>query len=90
MTNQTPIERAGNALMRNRAYQAGVAFGVPDETKAEAKHRSEIIKAVFESIDTDELADVIREIECQEGWMLPFTGIDHLALAVKNWLTGNN
>ena len=83
MTDQTPIERAGNALMRNRAYQAGVAFGVPDETEAEAKHRSEIIKAVFESIDTNQLAGVIF-------MATPFRSDDarHIAELVKNWLTG--
>ena len=86
MTNQTPIERAGNALMRNRAYQAGMAFGVPDETEAEAKHRSEIVKAVFESIDTDELADVIWVT----GRTLPMTHAADIALAVKNWLTGKD
>ena len=85
MTNQTPIERAGNALMRNRAYQAGVAFGVPDETEAEAKHRSEIIKAVFESVDTDQLADVIRRATDNGA-----DRTEEYALAVKNWLTGKD
>ena len=98
MTNQTPIERAGNALMRNRAYQAGVAFGVPDETEAEAKHRSEIVKAVLDSIDTNQLADAIPHsdlgccIDCPEQ----HTGADldeqahTIALVVKNWLTGKD
>ena len=85
MTNQTPIERAGNALMRNRAYQAGVAFGVPDETEAEAKHRSEIVKAVLDSIDTNQLADVILAANLfGDG-----TAMD-AALAVKNWLTAKD
>lgn len=79
MTDQTPIERAGNALLRNRAYQAGVAFGVPDETEAEAKHRSEIIKAVLGSIDTGQLWETIQYAQ-KNG--------DDPALAVKNWLTG--
>lgn len=96
MTDQTPIERAGNALMRNRAYQAGVAFGVPDETEAEAKHRSEIIKAVLESIDTDELAEAIHGDQCPEdpdpGDYCTCDGAhyDRLALVVKNWLTGKD
>jgi len=88
MTDQTPIERAGNALMRNRAYQAGVAFGVPDETEAEAKHRAEIIKAVMESIDTDELVSVILRTELPGG--LKVGHADKIALAVKNWLTGKD
>src|SRR5690625_7640266 len=83
MTDQTPIERAGNALMRNRAYQAGVAFGVPDETEAEAKHRSEIIKAVLDSIDNNQLADVILAANLFGDR----TAMD-AAQAVKNWLTG--
>ena len=93
MTNQTPIERAGNALMRNRAYQAGVAFGVPDETKAEAKHRSEIIKAVLDSIDTDELRDEIAGWPIGSGYYGTQIGTDEardIALAVKNWLTGKD
>lgn len=86
-----PIERAGNALMRNRAYQAGVAFGVPDETEAEAKHRSEIVKAVMESIDTDELVQALVD----DGWEwhndeLSPTDLRSIALAVKNWLTGKD
>ena len=88
MTNQTPIERAGNALMRNRAYQAGVAFGVPDETEAEAKHRSEIVKAVLDSIDTDRLATVILRSELPGG--IKVGHADKIALAVKNWLTGKD
>jgi len=90
MTNQTPIERAGNALMRNRAYQAGVAFGVPDETEAEAKHRSEIVKAVLDSIDTEELADaLVRDLTYSTG--LDSESNDsiarHQAQAVIEWLT---
>jgi len=88
MTDQTPIERAGNALMRNRAYQAGVAFGVPDETEAEAKHRSEIVKAVLDSIDTDRLATVILRSELPGG--IKVGHADKIALAVKNWLTGKD
>ena len=99
MTDQTPVERAGNALMRNRAYQAGVAFGVPDETEAEAKHRSEIIKAVLGSIDTDQLARVIHAWDVEDG---PCDGpFDDLtdtqkdvwrsaAHVIKNWLTGKD
>ena len=79
MTNQTPIERAAQAIRDD--WQAGMKATEMDLRDA---------RTAYEAIDTDELADVIREIECQEGWMLPFTGIDHLALAVKNWLTGNN
>ena len=100
----TPIERAGNALMRNRAYQAGVAFGVPDETEAEAKHRSEIIKAVLDSIDTEELARVAREhrrnravnfgrdYACLCGTILRSNShhaqAEHQAQAIKDHLTG--
>lgn len=90
MTNQTPIDRAGNALLRNLAYQAGVAFGVPDETEAEAKHRSEIIKAVMESIDTNQLANVLSTLTTCDGQPHPSELHRRQAQAVKNWLTGNN
>ena len=88
----TPINRAGNALMRNRAYQAGVAFGVPDETEAEAKHRTEIVKAVLDSIDTGQLADALWESVDDKGIQgrLYRDDCTYLALAVKNWLTGKD
>ena len=101
MNDQTPFERAGNALLRNRAYQAGVAFGVPDETEAEAKHRSEIIKAVLESIDVDGIAQAIHDgPEAQRQYdkagIAPHSWADctvreqylNDARAVKDYLTG--
>lgn len=73
MTDQTPIERAAQAI------QARYEDPIPD------LRRWSDSRAVFKSIDTDELADVILAANLfGDG-----TAMD-AALAVKNWLTGKD
>lgn len=58
----SPIERAAEALNHCRANVAGRAFGVPED--AHRQHGEAVARAVFESIDPDDLAQVLAG----EGW----------------------
>ena len=95
MTNQTPIERAGEALR---------ADNCPCETACYCSEWHREAHLAFESIDTDELAKVVRrhrrnravnfgrDYACLCGEVLRSNShhvqTDHVAQAVKNWLTG--
>ncbi|HLS01113.1 MAG TPA: hypothetical protein VK054_03910, partial [Beutenbergiaceae bacterium] len=87
MTDQTPIERAGEALVN-------AAFG---QELPEAP--IDLAKAVLSSIDTNQLARVIHAWDVKGGPCEgPFEDLtddqkavwESAALAVKNWLTGKD
>ena len=69
----SPIERAAEALVN-------AAFG---QELPEAP--IDLAKAVLSSIDTDELADVLRRATDNGA-----DRTEEYALAVKNWLTGKD
>ena len=76
MTDQTPIERAAEALVN-------AAFGreLPEAP-------IDLAKAVFESIDTNQLADVIAQRNHDPNIGQPWEV--SAALAIKDWLTGKD
>ena len=74
MTDQTPIERAAQAIRDD--WQTGRQATELDRRDA---------RTAFESIDTNQLADVIRRATDNGA-----DRTEEYALAVKNWLTGKD
>ena len=92
MTDQTPVERAAAAIDEN--YN-------PDQAPILAAMFQDYARAVFDSIDVKELSHLLDDHKysyyddysghavCECGWGEPEHS-DHLAQAVKNWLTGKD
>ena len=81
MTNQTPIERGAEALMK------AVLAGSRTLSPAQA---TDAAQTAYESIDTNQLATVIgNNMTARNADGLIVVGNSaHIALAIKNWLTG--
>lgn len=77
MTNQTPIDHAAEALMKE--LLAGSRTLSPGQA-------ADAAQTAYEAIDTEQLAEVISE---QEEYPHPRGYLEH-AQAVKDWLTGKD